>query len=431
MTPPLLLSQRARRTKDQPISWFMKAALENPRLISLAAGFVDNESLPCAETLEVCREVLGRPSSGRPALQYGNTPGYDPLREKVLARTLALDGVQAQEIGVTVDDVVLTTGSQQLLYLLGEVLFDPGDIVIAEGPSYFVYHGVLSSMGARVLQVPMDEQGMDTQALEDLLQRLEKTGELERVRLIYTVNCFQNPTGLTLSLPRRRHLLELARRFSRKHRLLILEDAAYRELRFEGTDLPSIKSLDAGNEHVILAMTFSKPLAPGFKTGFGLLPKGLAAPVLRFKGNHDFGSGNLTQHLIDRLLENGAYDRQVRKLAEVYRRKRDVLVGALENEFGADSGVRWTHPEGGFYVWLTFPPGVETGPDSPFMNAALREGVLYIPGEFCYVDEGGVLPRNEARLCFGVADHQQLREGTRRLALAAQEAGILRSAVSV
>src|SRR5262249_28080849 len=148
------------------------------------------------------------------------------------------------EVSLTPEDVVITTGSQQLLYLLSELLLDPGDLVITEAPSYFVYQGTLTSMGVRTLAVPMDEHGMDTDALEDLLKRLDRTGELDRLRLIYVCDYFQNPSGLTLSLPRRQRLLELAQRYSRKHRLLILEDAAYRELRYEGPDLPSIKSFD-------------------------------------------------------------------------------------------------------------------------------------------------------------------------------------------
>src|SRR5262249_17047474 len=160
------------------------------------------------------------------------------------------------------------------------------------------------------------------------------------------------PSGRTLSLQRRRHLLELARRYSRQRRVFILEDAAYRELRYDGPDLPSIKSFDTDNSHVILAMTFSKPSAPRLNTGYALLPRELMPPLLRLKGNHDFGSNNLTQHLLHRLLETGAYDRHVARLCDVYRAKRDVLLAALQEQFherGAGSEVRWTRPDGGLY----------------------------------------------------------------------------------
>src|SRR5262249_52692039 len=266
-----------------------------------------------------------------------------------------------------------------------------------------------------------DDEGMQIDALEDLLARLDRTGQIDRLRLIYVVDYYQNPSGLTLSLPRRQRLLELARRYSHNQRLLILEDAAYRELRYEGPDLPSIKSFDITNEHVILAMTFSKPCAPGLKTGYGFLPHDLMAPLLRLKGNHDFGSNNFTQHLLDRLLETGSYDRHVAELCEVYRGKRDTLLGALAQEFRGRPGVRWTHPEGGLYVWLSFPPEVGTGPDSRLMLAARGGGVLSGRGQFCYeTSQNSPVPTCEARLSFGVAPPEQLREAVRRLARAAE-----------
>ncbi len=435
MAAPIRVSARARQTADQPISYFMQQAVENPRLISLAAGLVDAESLPAEEVKAALEDILGRDASARAALQYGTTQGHAPLREKLLARTAGLDSLSPDELSLRADDVVVTTGSQQLLYLVGELLLDPGDIVIVEAPSYFVYQGTLDSLGARTLAVPMDEDGMDTDALAELLARLERTGELARLRMIYVCDYFQNPSGRTLSLPRRRRLLDLVDKYSRKQRIFILEDAAYRELRYHGPDLPSIKSLDRDNSSVILGMTFSKPLAPGLKTGYALLPRDLVTPLLRLKGCHDFGSNNLTQHLLDRLLENGAYDRHVLELRRVYRKKRDAMLEALAEEFGtgerpsvspsvspmcmcdsADNEVRWTHPDGGLYVWLSFPRDVNTGPDGPLMRACLREGVLYVPGPFCYVNgTNGPVAAHEARLSFGAASAEHIREAIRRL----------------
>jgi 2-aminoadipate transaminase len=420
MTAPLALSTRAQQTEEPPISYFMQQAVENPGLISLAAGLVDPESLPADEVRAAVNELLADPASAQAALQYGTTQGHGPLRDKLLRHLLALDELKPGEVGFTADDIVVTTGSQQMLYLLGEMLLNPGDIVITEAPSYFVYHGILGSLGIRTLTVPMDDEGMNTDALEELLARLESAGELPRVKLIYTVDYFQNPTGLTLSLPRRRRLLELAQRFSKTQRILILEDAAYRELRFAGADVPSIKSFDRTSEHVILAMTFSKPMAPGLKTGYGVLPRDLVGPLLRFKGNHDFGSSNLNQHILERILANGAYQRHVEHLRDVYRSKRDTLLDALAEEFPpALSPLRWTRPDGGLYVWLRCPPELETGPGSRFMEAAMREGVLYVPGVFCH-EKGSAAPNTEARLCFGVASHEELREAVRRLGIAAR-----------
>ena len=418
---PVHFSQRSRQTADQPISYFMQQAVENPNLISLAAGLVDPVSLPAREVSEAMTALLGEARTAQAALQYGTTQGHGPLREKILARTAGLDGVSARELSLTADDVVLTTGSQQLLYLIGELLLDPGDLVITEAPSYFVYQGTLNSLGVRTLAVPMDEHGMNTDALEELLVRLDRKGDLERLRLLYVCDYFQNPSGLTLSGSRRAHLLELAQRFSRRRRVFILEDAAYRELRYDGPDLPSIKSLDQSNSQVILGMTFSKPCAPGLKTGYGFLPRELVTPLLRLKGNHDFGSNNLTQHLLDRLLATGMYDRHVAALRAVYRAKRDALLEALAHEFRSWPEVTWTSPAGGLYVWLSFPRCIDTGPESPFMQAALREGVLYVPGQFCYVNgENGLLPTWEARLSFGVATVEQIREAVARLGRAAR-----------
>lgn len=414
--PPLPLSGQSRRTTDSPITYFIKKALENPGLISFAAGLVDEPSLPAAEVAGAVAAIMADPATARAALQYGSTQGHPPLREKVLNSVAAADGVNPSDIALSPDDVAITTGSQQLLYLLGEVLFDPGDIVITEAPSYFVYHSLLQSHGARVLAVPMDDDGMDVDALESLLERLDRGGELSRVKLVYTVDYYQNPTGLTLAGSRRPRLVEVVRQYSTHHRIVILEDAAYRELRFSGHDLPSVKRFDETNEFVVYTSTFSKPLSPGLKTGYALLPRDLVEPLLHLKSSHDFGSTNLAQHVIDRLLATGEYDRHVEKLRAVYRRKRDAMLGALAREFADFPGMRWTVPAGGLYVWLTFPPHVDAGPRGPLVPAALDAGVLYVPGEFGHVPDGaGRVPRNEARLCFGTASPEEITEGVRRL----------------
>ena len=418
MSVPVHVSLKGERTADQPISYFMQQAVENPRLISLAAGLVDAESLPAVEVAAAASAVLRDPSRAQAALQYGTTQGYLQLRQVLLERTFRLDGKSPAELNLTADDCIITTGSQQLLYLVSEALLDPGDIVITAAPSYFVYHGTLQSMGVRTLCVPSDSAGLDTDLLAELLGSMEAE-ELARLRLIYVVDYFDNPTGSTLSMERRRHLLDLVRRYSMDHRILIVEDAAYRELRYDGTDLPSIKSLDKDNQFVILTMTFSKPCSPGLKTGYAFVPREILGPLLRLKGNHDFGSNNFTQHLLHELLVSGAYDRHVAELRQVYRRKRDVLMEALKAEFPPSWKVSWYRPRGGLYIWGTFPGDVDTSPDGPLMNCALEEGVLYVPGCFCYVeDDKQPVPSNEVRLSFGVVDEPALREGARRLARA-------------
>jgi len=416
MTPaPIAFSHQSHRTGDSPIAHFIRLAIENPALISLAAGLVDEASLPAGPVAAAVADVLATPQTARAALQYGTTQGLASLRDKVLAMTTAADGVTREELNLSAHDVVLTTGSQQLLYLLSELLLDPGDIVITEAPSYFVYHAVLQGRDVRVLPIPMDDDGMVVEVLEERLRHLEHTGQLDRVKMIYTVDYFQNPTGLTLSLPRRQQLVELVRKYSRKQRILILEDAAYRELRFDGPDLPSIKSFDERNEFVITTYTFSKPCAPGLKTGYGIMPRELVAPLMNLKGNHDFGSANFAQHVIDRMMERGDYGRHVAELVKVYKHKRDLMGAALERQFGDLEGTRWTWPGGGLYFWLTLPEGVDAGPASELVRAAVREGVLYIPGEFGHVAVEGRIPTNEVRLSFGVVEGEDIPEAIRRL----------------
>lgn len=412
---PFPRSEKSRRTTDSPITYFINKALETPGLISFAAGLVDEASLPVAEVASAVAGVLADPVTARAALQYGSTQGHTRLRELLLEHVCSADGVKPIELNLTPAHVVVTTGSQQLLYLLGEVLLDPGDIVITEAPSYFVYHSLLQSHGVRVLTVPMDEGGMRTDSLESLLERLKRSGELARVKVIYTVDYFQNPTGLSLSADRRPKLVELASRYSTSHRILVLEDAAYRELRYSGPDLPSVKRFDPGNEFVVYTSTFSKPCAPGLKTGYAILPPDVTDALLHLKSSHDFGSTNLAQHVAARLMESGAYQRHVVELQGVYRHKRDLMLGALEEQFGDLPVARWTVPAGGLYVWLTL-DGVDTGPGGALVPAALDAGVLYVPGEFGHMpDEAGGVPTDECRLCFGVATAAEIPEGIRRL----------------
>jgi 2-aminoadipate transaminase len=428
---PLLRSGKSRRTADSPISYFIQKALDTPGIVSFAAGLVDEGSLPVEAIRAAAAEILADPLAGQAALQYGSTQGLPRLREQVLQLVCAADGVSPADVNLTPEDVCITTGSQQLLYLIGEVLFDPGDIVITEAPSYFVFHSLLKSHGARVLTVPMDDGGMRLTDLETLLERLHQSGELSRVRAIYTVDYFQNPTGLSLAGERRSKLVELARRFSTDHRILILEDAAYRELRYAGADLPSVKRFDPTNEFVIYASTFSKPCAPGLKTGYALLPPDVMAPVLHLKGSHDFGSANLSQHIASQLIASGAYAKQAEELRRVYRHKRDLMVAALAREFADFPAARWTVPAGGFYVWLML-DGIDTGPNGPLVPAALDAGVLYVPGEFGHVpDHTGRVPNNECRLCFGVATPEQVTEGIRRLRRACAAISASRSAKKV
>jgi 2-aminoadipate transaminase len=388
---PRHFSARARRLREPPISWLMKAALERPDRISLAAGFTDRETLPVEEVAALTREILSRPKTARAALQYGSTIGLPQLRHELLRRWQKQDGVQR----FTPDDVVVTNGSQQLLYLLTEALCDPGDIVLVEDPTYFVYLGILEALGARAMSF-------------DAVPRRQ----LPRVKLAYLVTYFQNPTGHTWSLEAKREALARVKQYERTagHPIYIVEDAAYRDLRFEGADVPSFKSLDPGNRRVAYTNTLTKPFATGLKLGYGILPAALMRAVLRSKGNHDFGSSNFLQTILARALAEGVYERHLPKIAESYRRKRDAMVAELQARLPA---ARYEIPRGGLYVWAELPANVNTGVNSRLFRRALEAGVLYVPGEMCFA---GTAPPNCLRLSFGAARIEEIKRGVRWLA---------------
>jgi len=416
--PDIPFSQKAQRTGEQPVSRLMAEALANPTLISLAAGFVDHASLPTEQAARALADLLAHPDSAKAALQYGTTRGYPPLREALLGRFECLEGAPAQTLALTVDNVVVTTGSQQGLYLLADVLLDPGDIVITSAPSYFVYTGALQSFGAEIRSVEMDQGGMRMDRLEGLLKSLQATGHLNRVKLIYLVSYYQNPTGLSLAPDRRQRLLELVRTYSQSHRIVIIEDAAYRELRYDGPAYPSVKSFDPKNQYVVHAMTFSKAFSPGMKIGAVFLPDDLLDAVLRQKGNHDFGSANLIQHALSRIMETGIYAEHVAQLRQRYKAKRDAMLAALADRM-ADLPLTWTAPAGGLYAWLTAPNALDTSRGKPLFQRCIDSGVLYVPGDYCFAPQAdNPVPTNHMRLSFGAVGIPAIHEGVSRLAQA-------------
>jgi 2-aminoadipate transaminase len=452
---PFALAERARRAGDQPISYLMSKALATPGLISLAAGFVDYQTLPTAALAEQAEAILRDANAGQTALQYGTTEGLAALRQGAFEHMAALDQLSPEQMPGSAEDVVITTGSQQMLHLLTDVLIDPGDVVIAAWPSYFVYTGALDSFGAVVRAVDTDEHGLIPEKLDRLLAGLSKANQLHRVKLIYTCSYHQNPTGLTLPTERRTALLEILQRYATEHRILLIEDAAYRELTYgppggdpasrqgqsddpagSGGDTdfgpPSIKSFDTENAYVALLQTFSKPFAPGLKLGYGLLPSDLVEPVKRAKGGRDFGSANLSQHLMQRALETGRFREHLTALRAAYQQKRDAMLAALKRELGDREDVTWTLPTGGLYIWLTLPEALDTGGDGPLFERALEEGVLYVPGSYCYPpDPTRDAPVNSIRLSFGVPTVEQIDEGIARLARAVRSAVAAQDAASV
>ena len=412
-----VLSAASRRTDDSPISDLMARALAAPDLVSLAAGFVDNATLPVEAVADAVSAVMADPVEGRRALQYGTTRGDSRLRHRLVEFLERGEGVLPGTFASAADRMIVTSGSQQLLELVAECLLDPGDIVLVEAPTYFVFLGVVKSKGATALGIETDDGGMRIDSLDDTLADLDARGLLDRVKLIYTVSEHSNPTGLSLAADRRPAMVATVEKWSKRHRIFILEDAAYRGLTFGDAEPPSIWSHDHSGETVILARTFSKTFSPGMKTGYGVLPRSLVDPILCLKGNHDFGSNHFAQMVLERAIGDGHYDRQIALLKRAYALKRDAILDALDEHlgrFGID--VSWTRPKGGIYVWLTLPESVDTGRGGGYFDRCVEEGVLYVPGVYAFPDGPVPAPTNTIRLSYGVAAEPALREGIQRMA---------------
>ncbi|HUT13620.1 MAG TPA: PLP-dependent aminotransferase family protein [Thermoguttaceae bacterium] len=419
MPEPVGFSRRARWAGGEPIANLLMArTLAQPELISLAAGFVDYETLPVGPTRQGLDAIFSDPDRARAALQYGTTIGYLPLREAILERMLHADGQTAREANVSVKQVVLTAGSNQLLHLVGDALLDPGDVVLCGAPSYFVFLGTLANLGARSVGVEIDEHGVIPEALEEELARLEAAGELGRVKAIYVTTYYDNPSGVTVPAERRGALVEIARRWSRHGKIYLIEDAAYRELRYYGDDVPSLRSVEGEADVVIHAGTFSKSFSPGIRVGWGILPPELIEPVLAQKGNIDFGSPNVNQHLMAAVLQMGLYDEHLERLRDGYRAKIDATLGAADEFLAGIDGVHWVRPEGGLYVWLQLPDSIDTGLCGPLFDRAVEEGVLYVPGEYCYPGDGRLTKKNMLRLSFGIQSCESIHRGVEALARA-------------
>ncbi len=408
------LSKMGQRTGVPPISWLMQTALTRPKLISLAAGFTDNSTLPVELSRKLLNDILRAPKVGQPALQYGVTAGTENLRQLTATHLQKLDG--GHDRAHSPERVIITGGSQQLLYMTLEALCDEGDIVLVEDPTYFVFLSILQSRGIKARGVKLERDGIDLVHLEKILEQLKKSGELRRVKALYLVTYFQNPTGATTSLAKKSAALKLLKKYERAagHPLYLLEDAAYRELRFDhGDDIPTALTLP-GAERVIYTGTYSKPYAPGARLGFGILPEPIFTTVQRIKGNHDFGSANLLQQLLAGALASGLYDQHVAKVRKNYAKKAAVMKRALAEHFPASVEI-W-ESGGGLYFWARLPKGISAGVKSKVFQAALKADVLYVPGELCYADDSSrKKPDNEMRISFGSASEENIRKGIARL----------------
>lgn len=402
----------------------MRDALEVPGMISLAAGFVDQESLPAEPIEATCRSLFHDADTARATLQYGSTFGDPSLRRTILDRLLS-EKVISPDAAVSCNDVMIGNGSQQLLYLLSETLLDPGDIVLLEAPTYFVFLGILESLGATTIGLDTDSDGLVPESLDAVLIRLKSEGRLARVKFLYVMSYFANPTGRSWSSTRKREILEILRRHCQNESpILVVEDAAYRSLGEDEAVDPPLKSFDKENTEVLYLESFSKCLAPGLKVGCAVGPEPIIAKMVDLKGNHDFGTSNLSQQILAQSIQSTWYDEHVADVRRTYREKRRRLVAFLAEV--SKENVSFDVPNGGFYLWMRLKDNRDTGPHSALFARAVEEKVLYVPGAYCFSAD-----RVESRFCswlrlsYGMISMDQLAEAVRRLGRAIDSAGIV------
>ncbi len=383
-----LYAERFRFSQESPLGNVLRYG-ELPDMISLAGGYPAAELFPAEAFREAFDRVLA--TDAKVALQYSSAEGYLPLREYLVDR-MSRFGIKSSP-----EELLITHGSQQGLDLVARLFVDPGSLVVVEDPCYVGGLQAFNSYEARYVAIPTDEEGMQVDRLEAALV----DGQLHP-RLIYALPNFQNPSGSTLSLSRRRQLLEL----SHRHRIPILEDDPYGELRYEGKKLPSLKSMDSeGN--VIYLGTFSKILAPGIRVGWVVAPEQVIRRLLDGKQAADLHTSTLVQRATYEVCRQGLLDGHVAKMRPVYRRRRDAMLRALTEQFG--SGARWSRPEGGLFLWLQLPHVVDS---DAMLQDAVAEKVAYVPGS-AFSPSG---EKNSAiRLNFSSSTPEQIEEGVRRL----------------
>ncbi len=378
----------------------LMAVTDRPDIISLAGGLPDTSLFEPRLFMAAMERIADGATAA--ALQYGPTDGLQPVKECIV-QIMAEEGTR-----VAADELIVTTGGQQAIDLVCKTLLDPGDVVIGEGPTYPGAVPTFCAYEAQLVQIEMDADGMQIDLLERTLDQLAAEGR--RPKFIYTIPTFQNPAGVSMSLPRRRRLVALAR----ERELLVLEDNPYSLLRYEGEALPTLRSLEVprgsrdGGEFVIYAGTMSKILSAGIRVGWVVAPRPVLAKLNLGKVSSDLCSSSLTQHFVAAYFANGDWREYVNAARETYHVRRDAMLDALAEFMPAQA--RWTHPHGGLFVWLTLPDYIDT---TDLLARALRESVAFVPGEGAYDDGRG---HNAMRLNFSSVSEEQIREGIRRIA---------------
>lgn len=391
-----LLSRAAAQMTESAIRKMGTVIASGRDVISFAPGYPAPETFAWDDFSQIAAELLA--SRDANVLQYGPTRGYRPLLD-------AITGIMRQR-GVTtrLEDLLVTTGSQQGLDLVARVLIDPGDVILVELPTYVGAISAFRNVQASMVGVPQEADGIDLEALDTTCERVRREGR--RVKFLYLVPNFQNPTGLLIGLDKRRRLLEWAERRD----VLIVEDDPYRELYFEDSateaEVRPIKADDRSGRVVYLS-SFSKTLAPGFRVAWMAAPAALATKLEMAKQAEDLLTGSLDQRMIYEACRRGVLDRQLPILRRYYAQKRAVMEAALRRDLSAAS---WPKPKGGFFLWVSLPDGIDAG---RMIDRAIEQGVIYVTGDAFFVNGQG---NNLLRLSFSAPTAEQIDTGVARLA---------------
>jgi 2-aminoadipate transaminase len=389
-------AQRMKGLQSSAVREILKVTSQ-PDIISFAGGMPAPELFPLKEVEEACVKVLRE--QGASALQYSISEGYVPLREFIVEK-MSRYGIVA-----SVDNVLITTGSQQGLDLVSKVLLDPGDVIIIEAPTFVGALQSFKAYQASYASVPLDDDGMLVDVLE---QKIVET----HPKFMYVLPNFQNPAGVTLSRERRERLVTLARQYG----VPILEDDPYGELRFEGENIEPLVVISARQNgqqsgyfegDVIYMSTFSKTLSPGLRLGWLVAPVEVIKKLVQAKQGADLHTSSFDQMMAYEVMANGFLDQHVLKIRETYRQRRDAMLAALDRHF--PDGVTWTHPQGGLFLWVRLPDGVDC---ADVLSEAIEQKVAFVPGTAFYADGRG---RDALRLTFATCSTEKIEEGISRL----------------
>jgi 2-aminoadipate transaminase len=391
-------SKAALNMRRSEIRELLKVARQ-PNVISFAGGLPDPGTFPVKDLEEISCQILQKRKAV--ALQYGPTEGEPPLREEI-ANWLN----RGENAGIKPENILITSGSQQGLDIVSKVFLDPNDIVMLELPSYIGGLQAFNAYQAQMVGIPQDNAGMRTDLLETKLTKLAKTGK--KPKFIYVVPDFQNPSGVTMTMARRRKLLSLAY----EHKVPILEDSPYRDLRYTGEKVPSIYSLDDQGQVIVLG-TLSKLLCPGLRIGWIVAPVEWMDRMVVAKQSMDLCSPTFTQLVVAEYLKRGLLSEQVEKIRRLYGRKLGTMLTALERN--KPDGVKWSKPEGGLFLWIELPEATSANDLFP---KAIKEKVAYVVGSAFHCNGEG---QNTMRINFSYSSEQQIIEGVRRLATVLKE----------